>query len=220
MPKPIRYRRRRPGEAPQFTVPLNQRKGPIPGPEILPWYWNPKREGAQPPPAAFKEKLESIDPDLAVCFSPVHERWLIWVRNPRIRHWMCRGWQLLFLWEHPITHEFLPLNELVFHNLMLINAERFRNASEYYDRIQADVEKAKAERQAKFDADRTTEQEEWRKQVDNPSTAGTGSKCALNDSLIPSAGEAAWRAETRKHRLPSHVLKQEKDEREKAHYGR
>lgn len=222
----LKYRRRRPEEREKFTVPVNQRKGPPPGPEVLPWYWHPDREGAVPPPAAFAEQLARIDPDLRVCYSPVHERWILWVKNPRIgrmgaAQWLCRGWQLLMLWEHSVTHEFLPLSELVFANVYLISAGRYAGAKEYYDKLMAEAERAKEERSKKFDNDRQAEQNEVRESW-KISSAGDGSRSALHHSgtVVPSQGEAAWRAETRKHRLPPELLKREEEDREKAFYGR
>ena len=212
-----RYRRRRPGE--EFAVPLNQRKGPPLGPEILPWWWHPEREGAQPPPAAFAARLKEIDPELGVCFSPVHERWLIWVRNPRIQHPLCRGWQLLFLWEHPVTKEFLPLNELVFHNLYYISAERWPGAVGYFERIQADIAKQKAALEKDHQNDRRDYQRDFRNSL-QISTAGRGNRAAMHHSgtIVPSPGEAAWRAETRKHTVSAEVLRNERDAKEKRHY--
>ena len=214
-----RYRRRRRGEP--FTIPVNQPKGPPPGPEILPWYWHPDREGVQPPPAAFAERLAEIDPDLRVCFSPVHERFLIWVKSPRSKNSLCTGWLLLFIWEDPITKEFMPLTELVFHNIFYIARDKFPRAEAYFERIQADIAKAKAAREAAYQNDRKAEQRE-RFSGFQISTAGKGNKAALHHSgtVVPSPGEQAWRAETRKARMPGAQIQAEQDDREKQFYGR
>ena len=197
-----RLRRRRPHERDTFGVPLNQHTGPKPGPEVLPWYWHPDRDGAQPPPAAFAKQLAEIDPDIKVCFSPVHERYLIWVRNPRIgadpastAHWMCKGWQLLMLWEHPTTHEFLPLSELLFHNLVLIRATSHPSAVAYFNKIQDGIDKAKASLNASIDNDREAQQADWRQSM-QISTAGKGNKFALHHdgTMVPGPAEQAWRA--------------------------
>lgn len=216
MPRP--RRRQRPE---QFAVPLNLHTGKKPGPEVHPWYWHPQREGVKKPPRAFADTLRSIDPDLAAVFSPVHERWLIWVKNPRIRHWMCRGWQLLFIWEHPVKHTYLPLNELVFHNLVLTDVTKHPSAVAYFERIQADIERRKAEKDKAYNADRRSMQKEFIKSLEI-SSSGKGNKFALygDGTVMPSAGDAAWRAETRKQRLPKAMLQQEKDEKEIAEYGR
>lgn len=221
MARPVRYRRRRPEERTQYAVPLNQRTGPPPGPEILPWYWHPDREGAVPPPAAFAEQLALIDMDLRVCYSPVHERWLVWVRNVARKNSLCTGWQLIFLWEHPITKAFLQLDELIFHNLYLVSAARFPNAVGYFDKIQDRVAKAKAAKEATYQADRKTSQKDIFDSF-KISTAGNGSKSALHHSgtVVESPGELAWRAETRKHRLPGEQIRREADEKEKQFYGR
>ena len=216
-----RLRRRRPHEREQFKVPLRTHKGPPPGPEILPWYWHPDREGAQPPPAAFAAQLHTIAPDVQVVFSPVHERWLVWAKNPRIQHEMCRGWQLLMIWEHAITKEFLPLNEMLFHNLVLIRVTSHPSAVAYFNKIQKEMGDRKASQLATHDNDRQAQQGEFRQSL-QISTAGKGNKFALHHdgTLVPGKAEQAWRAETRKSRLPSAALKQEQDEREQEHYGR
>lgn len=220
-----RYRRRRKGDP--FYVPTNQRKGPPPGPEILPWYWHPEREGAIPPPAAFDAQLKAIDKDLAVCYSPVHERWLIWVRNPRIgadsrmaSSWMCRGWQLLFIWEHAETHEMLQLNELVFHNLFYISNKRFPNAAVYFDKIQAECKKVADTREADYQQNRRDSQRDFMGSQ-KISTAGRGNRAALHHSgtVVESQGEALWRAQTRSQRLPGEVIRREADDKEKRFYS-
>jgi hypothetical protein len=222
-----RYRRRKPSERPQFGIPHNQHKGPTPPPEVLPWFWHPERDGAQPPPAAFDKRLKEIDKDLSVCFSPVHERWLVWARNPRIGRdsskatsWLCPGWQLLYIWEHAITHEYLPLNELVFHNLMLIDAQKYGNAKQYYDKIEASIQRQREDRDKKYNSDRNAQQKDWYQSM-QISTAGKGNKFSLNHdgSMIDSPSTAAWRKETAKFRLPSDAIKQTENEKEKAFYG-
>lgn len=218
MPPTGRYRRRRQGE--QFTVPLNQRTGPTPGPEILPWYWHPEREGAVPPPAAFAEQLVRIDPDLRVCYSPVHERWLVWVKNESRKNSLCAGWALIFLWEHPTTHEMLQLGELIFHNLFLVSRQRFPNAVGYYEKIESEIAKTKAAREKTYQDDRRASQKDIRDSW-KISTAGKGNKSALHHSgtIVESPGEAAWRAETRKHRISADQLQREEGEREKRFYS-
>lgn len=220
MPTP-RYRRRRPEERDQFTVPLRMHKGPKPGPEVLPYYWHPDRQDVQPAPKAFQLQLAAIDPDLRAVFSPVHERWLIWVRNARIQHWLCKGWQMLFFWEHATTHEFLPLDELLFHNLMLIDAKRYRSASEYFDKIEQRVAAGKEAKDRTYTDERRGLQMEML-DSNKISNLGTGSKSALHDdgTMVDSQGTANWRDETRKWRLPEALLRRERDEKEQRHYGK
>lgn len=216
MPSP-RYRRRRKSEP--FGVIQNQRKGPPPGPEILPWYWHPEREGAVPPPAAFAEQLARIDADLRVCYSPVHERWLVWVKSPRSRNSLCTGWLLIFLWEHPVTHEPLQLTELIFHNLFLVSKQRFPNAVQYFEKIQGEIAKTKAARQLQHTQDRKAQQAEVRGSW-KISTAAPGNRSALHHSgtVVASPGEMAWRAQTREARLPPEQIQSEKDNKEKQFY--
>jgi hypothetical protein len=217
MPK---YRRRRPEEREKFIVPLNQERKRR-DPEVLPWYWHPDRMGIERPPAAFDAQLKAIDKDLFVTYSKVHERWILWVRNARIQHPMCRGWQLLMIWEHAYTKEFLPLTELMFHNIFMISASRFPNAVKYYEDIQAGIEKRKQELQKDADNDRRALQSELLAGT-QISSAGKGNKFALHHdgSVMPSLGELAWRKENRATRLPSDMLKQERDDKEREFYGR
>jgi hypothetical protein len=228
MSSKLRYRRRKPHEREQFTVPLNQRKGPTPPPEILPWYWSPGREIAtHRAPEAFLKRLHEIDPDLYVVFSPVHERWILWVKNPRVgrqgmqAEWYERGWQLLMLWEHPVTKEFLPLNELMFHNIYMINMEKYGNARQYFDKIQENVARERAARDAKYNGDRESQQNEFRQSL-QISSAGRGNRFALHHDNVgaPSRGELNWREETKRLRLPSDMLKNVENEKEKQFYGR
>lgn len=218
---PVKYRRRKPSERDQFTVPLNVHTGPTPGPEILPYYWHPDRENVQPAPAAFQKQMAAIDPDLRAVFSPVHERWLIWVKNPRIQHWMCRGWQLLFLWEHATTHAYLELNELVFHNLMLCNARRYKNGAEYFDKIEKSIAAGKEARNKRYNDERRGLQREML-DANKINNLGTGSKSALHDdgTMVDSQGTRNWRNETRKWRLPEAMLRKERDEKEQRRFGR
>lgn len=213
-----RLRRRRAGE---FSLPLNARKGPKPGPEVLPWYWHPGRFGIEQAPKAFLEKLAKIDPDLRAVFNPVLERWQIWIRRPANQNSLCAGWSLLFLWEHPTTKAFLPLDELVFHNLHLMDGTRFRNASEYFGKIEAEWEKNKEARSKAFDDTRKDMQADMMK-THVISSAGQGNRSALYDSgtVVPSRGEAAWRRETRKWRIPSELIQREANEKEQEYYGK
>ena len=225
MPKPQRYRRRRKGEP--FTVPIQQANR-TPGPEILPWFWHPDRPGAQPPPEAVAKRLREMDSDLRVCFSPVHERWLVWVKNPRIgtqsevaaRY--CKGWQLLFVWEHTITKEFLPLDEgLLFANLYAINAEKYASGESYFKRIQDDAKAAADAAEKSYTSDRRAEQKERLYDTQQISTAGLGNRAALHHSgtFIPSPGEQAWLRETRKWRIPAAQRKQEAEAQARAQSG-
>jgi len=225
-----RWRRRQPHERETFGIALNQPTGPRPGPEILPWYWHPDREGALSPPEWFAKRLREIDPDLCVVFSPVHERYILWVKNPRIGHdpdpevrdtiqmLGCVGWQLLMIWEHAETHVPIPLSELMFHNIYLISGERYPNARAYFDRIQEDIRRQIESRDKTFQGERQDFQNEYRKGTQVISSAGSGSKSALNDSVVPSRGEANWRADRRKWNLPAEMLQAERDQKEKDFY--
>ena len=214
-------RRHRRDPTDRFLLPSARRVGPAPGPEVLLWYWHPNRFGSRPPPSAFAAQLRRIDPDLSVVFSPVHERWLVWVKEPRIQHPLCRGWKLLFLWEHPRTKTYLPLNELLFHNLLLIDATKYASAVDYYTRVQAGIDRARAARAADYDRERQAEQGDLA-DLYRISNMGSGNRAALHGdgTLVPSRGHQDWLTATRAQRLPRAFLTREQDDREKRAYGR
>lgn len=213
-----RFRRRRPGEK-ILTVPVTQ-PTTRPGPEILPWYWHPHRDGAQPPPAEFDRQLKEIDPSLFVCFSPVHERWLIWMVSPSSVNSLCTGWKLLMLWETP-SGAYLPLDELVFNNLYFIDRRRWQGAAKYYAHIEREAARALEARNATYEAERESRQAEF-EQSFAISTAGRGNRAALHHSgtTVPSRGEQNWLHETRRWRLPSEMLTREREEKERRFYGK
>jgi hypothetical protein len=176
--------------------------------------------------------LEEIDKDLAVCFSPVHERWLLWFKNPRIGKskdfpsFLRPGWQMLMMWETPkypdgSGGEYLPLTELLFGNIYIISRGKIGGAKKYFDKILADVARRKESMNRSYENDRKAQQADFRSSL-QINSAGRGNKFALHHDggLIAGPGEQAWRNETRKHRLGSAVLKQESNEKEQQFYGK
>lgn len=213
----IRYRRRKSSD--QFAVPLNQHKGPPPPQEVLPWHWHPDRLGITYAPAAFRAQLHEIDTDLEAVYSPVHERWLIWCRNVKMRNHICPGWQLIFLWEDS-NKDYLPLTELVFNNLYVASRQKWGRASKYYDDIRKRAAEAQQSQENSYQDERQARQREmaasWK-----ISSAGQGNRSALHDQgeLAPSKGTQNWMNETRRWRLPSELIQREKDEKEQREYG-
>src|ERR1051326_126391 len=110
MPLPIDSAIRRRQEF--FTQPI-QRKIEIPPPESSFWYWNPNRVGIKFAPDWFREKLHEIDKDLEVTWSSYHERWMVWVKQPRLISKLCSGWLLMFP-VRDLDGSYLPLDERIF----------------------------------------------------------------------------------------------------------
>jgi hypothetical protein len=217
MGRDARLRRRT--QAEKFGVPLNIHKGKVPGPEVLPWYWNPDCPYVEHPPKAFADQLKALDPGLRAVYSKVHERWLIWQQSPSSRNSLCPGWKLIFFWEHPVTKGYLPLNELVFDNLYRVDRNRYSSGVAYFEQMEAKVAAARAAKDKAYTDERQARQKEM---VDSfkISNLGTGSKSALHDqgTIVPSRGEQQWRNQTAKWRMPKEVLNREAAEKEKAFY--
>lgn len=203
-----------------MKVPLNQSKKRM-DVERLPWAWHPDRSSPVKAPADFVEQLHAIDAGLEVTWSPVHERWLIWQRSPSSKNTVCPGWKLIFLWEHARTHAYLPLSDLVFHNLYMRDRNQYSSGAEYFAKIQQRIEAARLSRDREFTDERQTRQLEMTASH-KISSAGNGSRSALFDqgTMIPSRGEANWKRETRKWRMPGELIQAEKDQKEKAFYGK
>lgn len=128
-------------------------RGPTPGPETMLFYWHPLRPQSRKPDPAFYRKLKDLGNELEVSWSPVHERWLVWMRTPRIRHRLCPGWMLLF----PVQDQdgnYLPLDERTLARLAHASVFAHGSAKEYFNRVVAEQERdAERERKAS-DAER------------------------------------------------------------------
>src|SRR5262245_8698120 len=105
---------------------------PLP-PEALYHFWHPEREGVEPCPDWFVDRLASVHRDLRVVRPPANaplasHAWLVWFKQPRITHWLSPGWQLLFVWQQREEIDGqtrltpLPLDERVLANLYGISA--------------------------------------------------------------------------------------------------
>ena len=107
-----------------------------------PWFWNPNRLGVKGPQKEFQAKLESLDPNLSTTWNPIMEKWMLWVRAPRLRSPLCQGWRLLFI-HHDGQGGYLPLDERFLARLYSIDASRVGNAKQYFDRITREAERDK-----------------------------------------------------------------------------
>ncbi len=87
-----------------------------------------------------RRSSHAIDPAALpdVVWHAVHERWTVWVKNPRIRHWMCAGWQLLFPVRYP-DGSYLPLDARVLATIYDRSPRKWENGRRYFDRIVDEV---------------------------------------------------------------------------------
>lgn len=121
-----------------ITIPVSKPKRL--GPEHNVWFWNPNRLGAGPAPAWFAKRLKDVDPELAVTWSPLHERWLVWVKSPKFRQPLCQGWRLLFV-HHDANRGYLPLDDRVLARVFEASVYTHGSAKRYFDRIIGEMER-------------------------------------------------------------------------------
>jgi hypothetical protein len=186
----------------------------------LPHYWHPQREGVERPPDDFAEKLARIHVDLRVvrppARAPVPVRcWLVWFPKPEITYNLCPGWHLKLAWVYGTRP--LPLDERLLAAIYHFDARRYSSAVEYFDRVIEERERTKAIERKDYDNNRRAEQREWREST-KIKNIGRGSKFALHHdgTIIPSRAEVGWNEERLRTTLPSKVLREQKDLRERS----
>lgn len=131
------------------SVPIH--KPTIPSPEVSFWYWNPNRVGAGRAPEWFEKKLREFDPELEVTWSPYHERWLVWLRSPRLHSKLCSGWSLLFPVKYP-DGSYMPLDERIFHRLYHASAHRWGRGKDYFLAVEREWERDREREQKSRDS--------------------------------------------------------------------
>lgn len=117
------------------------------GPETIPWWWNPNNVYATQAPSWFRDKLEALDPNLAVTWNATTARWQLFVRAPKVQHPLCRGWRLLFV-HHDGEGGYLPLDERIFARIYAIDARHQGDAKQYFERVVSEMERDKARAEA------------------------------------------------------------------------
>lgn len=135
----LRQVRTRKAAAP-ITMPIG-RIVPL-GPETSWSFFHPNRVGAKPAPAAFAAEVRAIDPNLAVAWHPIHERWCVWVKNPRITHWICAGWQLLFPVKYP-DGSYMPLDARTLAEIVNRSPRKWGNGLRYFERVYSEIQREK-----------------------------------------------------------------------------
>lgn len=129
---PVRTRR----ALPNMAVPIAKPK--VLGPETSWSFFHPGRVDARRAPADFRSQVHAIDPNLDVVWHAVHERWCVWVRNPRIRFWMCPGWQMLFVVRYA-DGSYMPLDTRTLATIFDRSPRKWGNARQYFDRLEAEM---------------------------------------------------------------------------------
>lgn len=131
---------------------ITPKRGPTPGPETNPWWWNPNRVGALQAPPWFMTKLREVGEELDCRWSPVHQRWLVWMRSERVSNRYSQGWKLLFINQEP-DGSYLPLDERVFARLYAASVMEHGSAKAYFDRIKAEWDRDREQRERKWEQD-------------------------------------------------------------------
>lgn len=169
-------------------------------------FWHPNRQGVQRAPDADLRTLQAFHPDLSVTWHPLKHRWLVWYRKPSIRHHLCPGWLLLFVWEHAVTEAYLPLTiDLVIANCYARSRMLFPNGEAYFQRLLDEAARTQAAEDAR-NRDEVRQQSKSYYDYTKIKSIGRGSKSALHDGDgLPSRGELNWRKETAWQRMPQEV---------------
>lgn len=102
--------------------------------ENITWFWNPGRIGVKRAPEWFDKKLKELGDELEITWSPVHERWLVWMRKPSFNHPVCQGWLLLFIVQEP-DGSYRPLDERIMARLYESSARKWGSGKAYFDNV-------------------------------------------------------------------------------------
>lgn len=198
----------------EFQVPLS--RGPRRDPETDIHFWHPDRFGVRHAADTDRKALAAFHPDLAVTWHPLRERWLVWYRKPSVTHHLCPGWLLIYVWEHPETGAYLPLNlPLLFANLYRQSRMSFPNAEAYYDRLIHDAQRAKDAEDARDHEQRGRRSKDYFEYTKIKSI-GLGSKFVHHhQDGLPSRAELEWRQQTAWMRMPQEVRDQMLRDRER-----
>lgn len=178
----------------------------------VPHYWHPERDGSIQCPPAFDAKLRRIHPDLRVvrpaAQAPVPKQfqcWTLWVKQPRIRHRLCPGWQLLLPWSY-FGRE-LPLDERLFAAIAHFDRRHLgENAVQYFDRLIRERDRDRERKEKSHRADVVAEARDYMGYT-KIKNIGRGNKFALHHdgTIVPSRGERNWTRENERRMLPKQV---------------
>ncbi len=104
--------------------------------EFVQW-WHPDRIGAKSkvPDPIFMKKLAELDENVDVTWSPVHQRWILWLRASTVKNIFHPGWKLLFVVEDA-EHNFVPLDERSLARLYSASMKKWGTAKHYFDHVE------------------------------------------------------------------------------------
>jgi hypothetical protein len=131
---------RNPGKVSPFAMPAARPQKV--GPEGNLWFHSPNRLGVQTAPTWFRAKLDEVDPNLEATWNFHLQRWMCWVRVPRIQNQYARGWNLLFVHNGP-KGEYLPLDERFLARIHTCDTQRSGGSLKHFDRVMAEIERDK-----------------------------------------------------------------------------
>lgn len=127
-----------------FRVPVAKPKRL--GPEFNSWFWNPFNVSVRLGPDDFRRKIKEIDEKYEVTWNPVTERWLVFARDPKINHPICRGWKLVFVVE--LDGEYVPLDERTLAKAWDRSVRKWGSANQYWERIESEIWREREKRDA------------------------------------------------------------------------
>lgn len=210
---------RNPQRVPYARMPVPSSNTPL-DPGALYHYWYPGREGVEPCPKDFLQRLSEFHRDLAICRPPAgapmpSKPWLVWYRKSAITHWLSPGWLLLFVWQD-VDRTPLPLDNRVFANLYRISAMQFGSGAAYFDSVVKTMQQEKAAVDATDKANTDAQRREYL-QHRKISNIGRGNKFSLHHDggVVPSRGESNWLAENEMRTMPGALAKKLKDNRKR-----
>lgn len=124
--------------------------------ESIYWYWNPSRPGVQLGPEWFRSKLHELSDELEVTWDAYHERWLVFMRQPRVQHPIGMGWTLLCVVQDE-EGSYMPIDERVLAHLYVRSRKKWGDGLKYFEAVQREIEKEK-EAADKADLDENIQQ--------------------------------------------------------------
>lgn len=161
-----------------FAVPV-ARSGPR-GPEQSWHYFHPGRADVRLAPEEFRQALHDVDPRLECVWHPIHERWFVWAKNPRIRYHLCAGWQPLFPVMYP-DGSYAPLDRRTLAEAWARSPRVAGKGSEHFKRVEAEITREKEAYVKQRHQNKADQAGEWfdYRQIKN---IGSGSKFAESHS--------------------------------------
>lgn len=109
------------------------------------WFFHPNRCDIRLGPERFRRLLKDFDQGLEVAWNPIHERWGIWMRDPKIQHPVCQGWKLMFFSQDE-KGVYEPLDQRILAKLYARSAKQFGNLWEYWLRVEQEMERDREKR--------------------------------------------------------------------------